>query len=414
MCPYDCEYYARLATRRMCTAWKILHRTFKAFKPPVKRSVVRKEGVYGVAGFHGTKLLGEDIVQNPCVSYKNMAHEVKSELRKVRLQWLNSSSHHLSRGQFNALFHRFCKSVVKCSGGDDLKDDVMLVASQKSDVEILRPHFLRLVAQYYPEVTHLERLREISDLSSPAQWFPAARKLNRRFIYHSGPTNSGKTHEALQKFSEASSGIYCAPLRMLAAEIYLRCNEENVPCDLLTGEERVLVGEFEAPHLSCTVEMASTSGTRIYDVGIIDEIQMLADEERGSAWTRVILGLNAREIHLCGNSSAVSIVERMLSTTGESLEVRQYDRLSPLIPSRRTLNHDYKKVKEGDCVVAFSRMKIFNIKKKIEALTGLQCAVIYGGLPPVTRVEQAKLFNDPDSKYKVLVASDAIGMGLNL
>ena len=71
MCPYDCEYYARLATRRMCTAWKILHRTFKAFKPPVKRSVVRKEGVYGVAGFHGTKLLGEDIVQNPCVSYKS-------------------------------------------------------------------------------------------------------------------------------------------------------------------------------------------------------------------------------------------------------------------------------------------------------------------------------------------------------
>ena len=68
---------------------------------------------------------------------------------------------------------------------------------------------------------------------------------------------------------------------------------------------------------------------------------MLADEERGSAWTRVILGLNAREIHLCGNSSAVSIVERMLSTTGESLEVRQYDRLSPLIPSRRTLSESY-------------------------------------------------------------------------
>ena len=56
--------------------------------------------------------------------------------------------------------------------------------------------------------------------------FPAARDLKRKFIFHAGPTNSGKTHEALQRFFSSKSGVYCAPLRMLAAEIHQRCNSE--------------------------------------------------------------------------------------------------------------------------------------------------------------------------------------------
>lgn len=68
----------------------------------------------------------------------------------------------------------------------------------------------------------------------------------------------------------------------------------------------------------------------------------------------------------------------------------------------------------GDCVVAFSRNDIFAIKREIESSTKYKCCIIYGSLPPSTRAEQAKLFNDPDSGYDILVASDAIGMGLNL
>ncbi|KAJ2764292.1 RNA helicase, partial [Coemansia nantahalensis] len=68
----------------------------------------------------------------------------------------------------------------------------------------------------------------------------------------------------------------------------------------------------------------------------------------------------------------------------------------------------------GDCVVTFSRLAIYQTKELIEAKTGMRCAVIYGGLPPESRVEQAKLFNDPESGYDVLVASDAVGMGINL
>ncbi|RCH79013.1 RNA helicase, partial [Rhizopus stolonifer] len=81
--------------------------------------------------------------------------------------------------------------------------------------------------------------------------------------------------------------------------------------------------------------------------------------------------------------------------------------------SNTSLRADLSKIEKGDCVVAFSRKKIFGIKKNIEEATGLNCAVIYGGLPPETRSLQAKAFNDPDSGFDVLVASDAIGMGLN-
>jgi ATP-dependent RNA helicase SUPV3L1/SUV3 len=68
----------------------------------------------------------------------------------------------------------------------------------------------------------------------------------------------------------------------------------------------------------------------------------------------------------------------------------------------------------GDCIVAFSRNDIFAIKREIENNTSHRCCVIYGSLPPSTRTQQAKRFNDPNSGYDVLVASDAIGMGLNL
>ena len=86
------------------------------------------------------------------------------------------------------------------------------------------------------------------------------RSFKRRFVYHAGPTNSGKTHSALEKFLTAHTAIYCAPLRMLAHEIYRRSNTRGTPCDLLTGEEKQFAsGDAEAPasHMSCTVEMAN-------------------------------------------------------------------------------------------------------------------------------------------------------------
>jgi len=94
-------------------------------------------------------------------------------------------------------------------------------------------------------------------------------------------------------------------------------------------------------------------------------------------------------------------------------ERQVYDRMTPLKVLKAPLN-DYANIQPGDCVVAFSRADIFRIREAIERLTTHKCCVVFGQLPPETRSKQAHLFNDPDSGYDVLVASDAVGMGLNL
>ncbi|GAA5798947.1 hypothetical protein HPULCUR_004356 [Helicostylum pulchrum] len=274
--------------------------------------------------------------------------------------------------------------------------------------------FYNYAEPFLPEES-LERfnsLRKISDLRFPSEWFPDARQMrSRKIILHVGPTNSGKTYRALQRLETAESGIYCGPLRLLAHEIYDKMNEKGIACNLLTGEERREVAPF-APLTSSTVEMASLGKT--LDVAVIDEIQLIGDPDRGWAWTQALLGLKAKEIHLCGEASAVPLVKKICETLDEEVIVNEYTRLTPFEVTEKSLLNDLSKIRKGDCVVAFSRNDIFALKKKIEGLTGLRCAVAYGGLPPETRALQAKAFNDPESGFDVLVASDAVGMGLNL
>jgi ATP-dependent RNA helicase SUPV3L1/SUV3 len=246
-------------------------------------------------------------------------------------------------------------------------------------------------------------------LAGPA--FPLARSLRRRLVYHAGPTNSGKTHAALEALRGAESGVYCGPLRLLAMEVYDACNAAGVYCSLRTGQERRDV-PF-ARHTSCTVEMADTGGA-VLDVGVVDEIQLLADDSRGWAWTRALYGLPARELHLCGDASALPLVRAAAAALGEALEERHYSRLTPLDVAPKSLDGDYSAIRPGDAVVAFSRRAIFDIKRQVELRTGRRCAVVYGALPPEARRRQAALFNDPESGHDVLVASDAIGLGLNL
>ena len=96
--------------------------------------------------------------------------------------------------------------------------------------------------------------------------------------------NVSQTHQALERLRMADpqkgGGLYCGPLRLLAAEIYERLNKQGVYTDLLTGQEKIEV-PFST-HLSCTLEMINTS--RQYDVAVVDEIQMIGDLDRGFAW----------------------------------------------------------------------------------------------------------------------------------
>jgi ATP-dependent RNA helicase SUPV3L1/SUV3 len=268
-------------------------------------------------------------------------------------------------------------------------------------------------------------------LRAPHLAYPCARALSpRRVTFHAGPTNSGKTFGALSALFDAvkrgHGGTYCAPLRLLAWEAYERAIAAGVPrAALVTGQEReetlAGVGARALPPLTaCTVEMFSPEEPM--DTVVIDEIQLLGDESRGWAWTRAFLAAAAPTIHVCGDPAALPVLQRLVALTGDELAVARYPRrLSPLRVAGEALPDLCGAVRRGDCVVAFSRRELFSIKADIERGTGLRCGIIFGSLPPMVRRAQARGFNGgADGEggggraFDVLVASDAVGMGLNL
>jgi len=198
----------------------------------------------------------------------------------------------------------------------------------------------------------------------------------------------------------------------LANEVYSRLIAKGLPCALLTGEEVRKPSDTDTYFTSCTVEMIPVN--EIYDVAVIDEIQMISDPDRGQGWATALLGVQAKEVHVCGEERTVQLIENICASIGDKCIVHRYDRLSPLEAMDNSLNGDYSKLEKGDAIVAFSRMSLHALKRTIETKTGRRCAIIYGSLPPEVRVQQAALFNDPDNDYDFVVASDAIGMGLNL
>ncbi|RWS13248.1 ATP-dependent RNA helicase SUV3-like protein, partial [Dinothrombium tinctorium] len=323
----------------------------------------------------------------------------------------------LNNGIDNSLFQKVFKSFRDyCSGSKILPPELHIKISDilhgHGHVDDLYPDFLKHAREIFPHLECMEELKKISDLSSPLNWYSEARSIHRKIIYHCGPTNSGKTYHALKRFMEADSGIYCAPLKLLAVEVNTKSNEAGTKCDLITGEERLFANEDGSPssHVACTIEMASVSTP--YDVAIIDEVQMVRDTSRGWAWTRALLGLAAKEIHLCGEEAALDIIKRILSPISEDVEVRRYNRLTPLVIQDGALN-SLDHVKKGDCIVCFSKKDIFSLSLELDS-RGHEVAVIYGSLPPGTKVLQTKRFNDPQDPCDILVATDAIGMGLNL
>lgn len=258
----------------------------------------------------------------------------------------------------------------------------------------------------------LANQKEVADLRYPAEWYPATRRIPRTVHMHVGPTNSGKTYHALKRLEEASSGIYLGPLRLLAHEVYTRLTAKGKSCALVTGEEQRMPDNDKPLMYSCTVEMAPLN--TLLEVAVIDEIQMINHADRGWAWTQAFLGLQVREMHLCGEARTVPMMRELCALVGDELHVHNYERLTPLKVEPGSLNSNFKKLEKGDCIVAFTVIGIHALRREIEKRTGKQCAIVYGSLPPETRAQQARLFNDPDNDYDFLVASDAIGMGLNL
>ncbi len=119
-----------------------------------------------------------------------------------------------------------------------------------------------------------EAVRAIADLRSPQTWYPQARRMQRKWVVHIGPTNSGKTYQALSRLAHAENGVYCGPLRLLAWEVHEKLcdgaiNGHRVVCDLLTGQEQVLFAN--AMHRASTIEMVDLK--TCVEVAVIDEVR---------------------------------------------------------------------------------------------------------------------------------------------
>ena len=254
----------------------------------------------------------------------------------------------------------------------------------------------------------------LSDFQAYLSRFLLARQLNRQHHFYVGPTNSGKTYQALETLRQAESGVYLAPLRLLAMEVRDRLMQAGVPCNLVTGEERVMIPG--AKHTASTIEMLRPDMT--VEVAVIDEIQMLMDPDRGSAWTAALVGVPARQVFICGANSVTESCTRVLDALSEPYTLTHLQRMTPLVIEDASIcGQRYhaaklqKQLQPGDAIIAFSRKDVLTLAARIRQW-GFQVATIYGALSPEVRRGESARFASGEAQ--ILVATDAIGMGLNL
>ena len=319
-----------------------------------------------------------------------------------------------------------CGAVPFMPGGDTLAAEIKsrVQDARQAVLRSLKKRFppariIRLLRQN-PSLAHLQRqadeifererkIRSALLSAVPAHYrdlYPLARGMRRRFILHLGPTNSGKTYEGVERLRWARRGIYLGPLRLLAAEQFETLNMGDVPCSLVTGEEQIRVPDSRVQ--SSTVEMADLETH--YDIAVIDECQMIADRDRGGAWTAAILGLCADEIHACASPDAEALLIRMISDCGDEYTVVRHERMTPLEVEKEGFRFPGS-VRPGDALIVFSKARVHAVAAELRS-RGYRVSLIYGALPPDVRRNQAERFHTGETE--VVVSTDAIAMGMNL
>ena len=218
-----------------------------------------------------------------------------------------------------------------------------------------------------------------------------------------GPTNTGKTHDAIEKMLEFDSGIFGLPLRLLAREVYEKCIKKIGvnKVALITGEEKIIPNS--ANFFICTVE--SMPKDKAVDFVAIDEIQMCADSERGHIFTDRLLHSRGEKLTIFLGSQVMKNIINDLVSGVEFIKKERFSKLS---------FSGYKKISRLDnktAIIAFSIEEVYAIAELVRRQKG-GAAVIMGSLSPKTRNSQVDLYQSEDVNY--LVATDAIGMGLNM
>ena len=240
-------------------------------------------------------------------------------------------------------------------------------------------------------------------MTIPPSLTQAAKALGRGVTAVLGPTNTGKTHLAIERMLAHSSGVIGLPLRLLAREVYGRV-AQRVGSDavaLITGEEKIVP---KSPRYRvCTVEALPSETDASFLA--IDEIQLAGDLERGHIFTDRILNLRGRdETLLLGAATMRPMIEKLVP----GINIVTRPRLSVLAYGG---SKKITRLPRRSAVVAFSADEVYSIGELIRRQRG-GVAVVLGALSPRTRNAQVELYQNGDVDF--LVATDAIGMGLNL
>ena len=226
---------------------------------------------------------------------------------------------------------------------------------------------------------------------------------SKKIVALLGPTNTGKTFVAIDKMLEYRSGIFGLPLRLLAREVYDKCIKkvglEKVA--LITGEEKIIPSSAE--YFICTVE--SMPKNKNVDIVIVDEIQMCSDKERGHVFTDRLLNFRGKVLTMFLGSQ---VMQNIIKNLIQDVHFEKKERFSKLSYG------GYKKISRLDskaAIIAFSIEEVYAIAELIRRQKG-GAAVVMGSLSPKTRNSQVELYQSGDVDY--LIATDAIGMGLNM
>ena len=234
-----------------------------------------------------------------------------------------------------------------------------------------------------------------------------ARRLTRRWTALLGPTNSGKTHRSIEAMAAAEHGIYLSPLRLMALENQERIESMGVPCSLVTGEEEII--REGATHFCCTVEEFARFRHQHWDVVVVDEVQMMADPQRGWAWVDALVSAHTPQLMMTGPALIEPSLRTLCDLCEDKLVVQRTKRLSPVEVARHATT--LERLEPGSLLVAFSRKLVLELKGMLES-AGKSVSVVYGALSPEVRREQARRFREGEAD--IMVATDAVGMGLNL
>ncbi len=234
-----------------------------------------------------------------------------------------------------------------------------------------------------------------------------ARRLTRRWTALLGPTNSGKTHRSIEAMAAAERAIYLSPLRLMALENQERIESMGVPCSLVTGEEEII--REGATHFCCTVEEFARFRHQHWDVVVVDEVQMMADSQRGWAWVDALVSAYTPQLMMTGPALIEPSLRTLCDLCEDKLVVQRTKRLSPVEVARHATT--LERLEPGSLLVAFSRKLVLELKGMLES-AGKSVSVVYGALSPEVRREQSRRFREGEAD--IMVATDAVGMGLNL